>query len=348
VKARRVRAWLLCLVACTAAVAVGRPPSANVVDAPAHVDSRPSRFATTFDVSTFQKGNVHTHTNRSDGDSSPEEVIAWYRAQGYQFLALTDHNLRSEPIRYRSLQDDHFILIPGEEVTMTAAGRQVHVNSLCSRWTVGGGAFGSAADALAWALSVIDAQHGVALVNHPNFDRGLSAADLLAVAGASLLEIKSGHPYVYSDGVEDRPSHEALWDRVLSRGTRTMGVAVDDTHRLIASGDPPAYPGFGWVEVFAQATDADAICDALRGGMLYASTGAELARVHVEGAAYSVTPRAAGAVTFIGRNGEALRQFAVGAGEAATYDLRGDETYVRARIESADGAAWAPAVFVAR
>lgn len=38
------------------------------------------------------KGNLHTHTWWSDGDSPPETVIAWYKNNGYQFLALTDHN----------------------------------------------------------------------------------------------------------------------------------------------------------------------------------------------------------------------------------------------------------------
>ncbi|MEI6161178.1 MAG: PHP domain-containing protein, partial [Roseococcus sp.] len=39
----------------------------------------------------FWKGNIHTHSNRSDGARSPEEVCATYREAGYDFLALTDH-----------------------------------------------------------------------------------------------------------------------------------------------------------------------------------------------------------------------------------------------------------------
>jgi hypothetical protein len=38
------------------------------------------------------KGNTHTHTLWSDGDGAPELVVDWYRARGYAFLALTDHN----------------------------------------------------------------------------------------------------------------------------------------------------------------------------------------------------------------------------------------------------------------
>ena len=40
----------------------------------------------------WYKGNLHTHTLNSDGDSTPFEVATWYREHGYQFLVLTDHN----------------------------------------------------------------------------------------------------------------------------------------------------------------------------------------------------------------------------------------------------------------
>ncbi|MBK9316840.1 MAG: hypothetical protein IPM55_21725 [Acidobacteria bacterium] len=40
----------------------------------------------------WYKGNTHTHTLNSDGDSTPDEVARWYRENGYQFLVLTDHN----------------------------------------------------------------------------------------------------------------------------------------------------------------------------------------------------------------------------------------------------------------
>lgn len=39
----------------------------------------------------FWKGNLHTHSTRSDGKLTPAEVMAAYRGRGYDFLALTDH-----------------------------------------------------------------------------------------------------------------------------------------------------------------------------------------------------------------------------------------------------------------
>lgn len=38
------------------------------------------------------KGNTHTHTWWSDGDTPPELIANWYKENGYHFLAFTDHN----------------------------------------------------------------------------------------------------------------------------------------------------------------------------------------------------------------------------------------------------------------
>jgi hypothetical protein len=39
------------------------------------------------------KGNLHTHSLWSDGDDYPEMIALWYKENGYDFLALSDHNV---------------------------------------------------------------------------------------------------------------------------------------------------------------------------------------------------------------------------------------------------------------
>jgi len=70
------------------------------------------------------RGNLHTHTTNSDGDSPPDVVAAWYRDAGYDFLALTDHDLltRPEDVRHAA---GAMLLIGGEELTSGHA----HVNA---------------------------------------------------------------------------------------------------------------------------------------------------------------------------------------------------------------------------
>jgi hypothetical protein len=36
----------------------------------------------------WYKGNTHTHTLNSDGDTTPDEVAKWYREHAYRFLVL--------------------------------------------------------------------------------------------------------------------------------------------------------------------------------------------------------------------------------------------------------------------
>ncbi|MEC9095625.1 MAG: hypothetical protein VX776_03270 [Planctomycetota bacterium] len=41
------------------------------------------------------KGNIHTHSFWSDGNQFPEMIARWYKQKGYNFLALSDHNVLS-------------------------------------------------------------------------------------------------------------------------------------------------------------------------------------------------------------------------------------------------------------
>jgi len=53
----------------------------------------------------WQKGNLHTHSLWSDGDDFPEMIIQWYKDQGYQFIALSDHNTIAEKEKWYLLRD---------------------------------------------------------------------------------------------------------------------------------------------------------------------------------------------------------------------------------------------------
>src|SRR5262249_8131613 len=67
----------------------------------------------------WYKGNTHTHTLNSDGDSTPDDVVKWYREHGYNFLVLSDHNFLTSVDGLNAVHgaDDTFLVIRGEEVT---------------------------------------------------------------------------------------------------------------------------------------------------------------------------------------------------------------------------------------
>src|SRR5262249_56519942 len=80
----------------------------------------------------WYKGNTHTHTLNSDGDSTPDDVVHWYREHGYNFLVLTDHNFLTSVDGLNALHgaDEKFLVIRGEEVSGGFGGKPLHVNSL--------------------------------------------------------------------------------------------------------------------------------------------------------------------------------------------------------------------------
>src|SRR5262245_66466391 len=80
----------------------------------------------------WYKGNTHTHTLNSDGDSTPDDVVRWYREHGYRFLVLTDHNVLTSVDGLNALHgaDEQFVVVRGEEVTDTFGGKPLHVNGL--------------------------------------------------------------------------------------------------------------------------------------------------------------------------------------------------------------------------
>src|SRR4029453_2308208 len=69
----------------------------------------------------WYKGNTHTHTLNSDGDSTPDDVVRWYREHGYHFVTLTDHNYLTSVDGLNALPgaDDQFLVMKGEEVSDT-------------------------------------------------------------------------------------------------------------------------------------------------------------------------------------------------------------------------------------
>ncbi len=86
----------------------------------------------------WYKGNLHAHTINSDGDSTPDSVVRWYKEQRYNFLVLNDHNFVTETEGLNSIfgAKDRFLVITGEEVTSKIDGTSVYVNALNLRSTV--------------------------------------------------------------------------------------------------------------------------------------------------------------------------------------------------------------------
>jgi hypothetical protein len=297
------------------------------------------------------KGNTHTHTLNSDGDSTPEDVVRWYREQRYHFLFLTDHNLVTpvEGLNAAAGMPEKFLVIRGEEVTDQAAEKPVHLNMLGGEGVVPpqGGATG--AEAVRRNVEAITAARGVISINHPNFGWAMSAPDLTAGRGAHLIEIHNGHFMVNNAGGGGQPGAEALWDSMLSAGIRIFAVASDDMHQLKQPwAKASARPGQGWVVVRATRLTSEAILAALAAGDFYASPGVEFSDVQATPEALTVTVKeqsfAKYTIQFIGKGGRMLKEAIA---SPARYEITGGEGYVRAKVLDSNGqVAWTQPAFV--
>lgn len=295
------------------------------------------------------KGNTHAHTNESDGDSPPEVVANWYKDHGYNFLVLSDHNVRVDPDRFLDIQDSTFLLIAGEEVTSSFGTAPVHVNGLNIPTFVEPQTDTTLVGTIQRNVDAIREVDGVPHINHPNFRWAFGFEELIQVRGDRLLEIWSGHPLVHNEGVLTEPSVEAMWDLLLSSGKRVYGIAVDDAHHF--QGEfawNRVNPGRGWVSVRAAELEPRQIVEALENGHFYASTGIELSDVQVDSTRIRIRIRQQADFRyftyFIGSDG---RPLGGAEGTNPEFHLTGPTRYVRARIEDSGGRqAWTQPVFV--
>lgn len=297
------------------------------------------------------KGNTHAHTLESDGDSTPEEVTRWYKDHGYHFLVLSDHNVQTavDGLNARHSEPGRFVLIRGEEVTSAFEGKSIHVNGIDARARVGRQEGASVAEVLQRSVDAIRAQEGVPHINHPNFNWSLTPEQIRSVRNNKLLEIYNGHPMVNNAGGGGIPGTEAAWDAILSSGILLYGIAVDDAHHFKDPGNPKlAGPGRGWIAVRAAELTPRAILEAMERGDFYASTGVELTDYRVTATSMTVTVNkesfAKYRVQFIGTGGVVLHE---AIDSPATYEFRGTEGYVRARVLESNGRiAWCQPVTI--
>jgi hypothetical protein len=257
----------------------------------------PTRFFTA--AGTFFRGNLHTHSTGSDGIYSPQEVCDRYQAQGYDFIALTDHfvGLFNYPITDTAL-------CRNAEFT-TLIGAELHTGSMANGnlWHLLG--IGLPLDftpPLAPHFKPVDGSESAAsiaqrardagalvVIAHPHWS-GMSLADARTITAAHAVEV-----YNHGCAVDnDRGEAFLILERLLNQGTRLNLIAADDAHF-----NTPDHFG-GWVMVKATENTPDALLDALKNGTYYASTGPDIHDIRFVDGAVEVECSAASTIVVQG------------------------------------------------
>ncbi len=240
----------------------------------------------------FYKGNLHTHSTRSDGALDPADVCAAYREAGYDFLALTDHFLEKFgfPVTdTRPFRSNGFTTLIGAEVhaPATELGELWHILSVGLPLDFAPTAPDESGPALA-ARCV--AAGGFVTIAHPAW-YGLTVQDAETIPGAHAIEV-----YNHTSAVRtDRGDGWGLMDAMLARGHRLTACATDDAHFKCND-------FFGaWMMVKADSLEPEALLAALRAGHSYATQGPEIHAIAIDGEDVVVECSPASAVILLGR-----------------------------------------------
>ncbi|MEO0751343.1 MAG: CehA/McbA family metallohydrolase [Pseudomonadota bacterium] len=293
----------------------------------------------------FWRGNLHTHSDLSDGVLTPQEVCRRYRAEGYDFISLTDHMIGhyGYPIAdTRAFQGDGFMTIPGAELHSGAMqnGELWHILAVGLPYDfepAHAPDFSAREDQESGAALAARAREAGAFVAiaHPEWS-GLTTADARTIEAAHAVE-------VYNHGCAmgcDRPHGFYTLDQLLSEGRELTLCATDDAHF-----SEPDHFG-GWVMVKAEENDPEALVAALKDGAYYASTGPEIHGVHWEEDAVVVESTAATAVIVQGHGSAARAEHGLSMTcTRVAYDRVGRSPWMRVTVVDAAGRrAWSQPV----
>ena len=266
----------------------------------------------------YRKVQLHCHTTASDGSFRPAELLRMYKAAGYAFVFLTDHN---RVTRCDVHDDETFLALPGTEDTVSYL-RPLGPHLL--RLFVAGSLRGGGAQGY---IDQTAAAGGLCGLCHPSWTGNLWTGAwppdaVRSLRGFHFVEIRNPHT---------RPDADvARWEMALRRGMPPVwGVAVDDCHRR-------AQFNRGWIAARVPHVAAGDLHDALRRGAFYASTG-PAGEFGVSGTAITARFEEPMAVRFIDAQGRV--RLAV-EGAEAEYPVRGDEHFIRIDAARGDYRIW--------
>jgi len=272
------------------------------------------------------KGQIHFHSDESDGVDTPSATVTAYKNDGYDFVSLTDHDYNGVPTADPSVAD--ILFIKGIEQT-ESTGHIVRTNVTNEI---------ASTDLQAILDSSIVAGNFTSMA-HPNANAAYNLTDdeLAELTGYYAVEI---YNTATSAGYRDATDK---WDTVLSRYVKAWGTSVDDNHDITTVDF-----GTGAVQVHADSLTVDEIMENLKRGNYYStytpqdSTEIDLT-VSVDKRNITATVAIADSIQFITKNGTISQ---AERGLSSTYEVVGNEIYVRVAVVGDSALAWSNPIYI--
>ena len=228
----------------------------------------------------FWRGNLHTHSNLSDGALEPKAVVDAYKNAGYDFMQLSEHficNFDFPIADTTAFRSNNFTTLIGAELHApeTRAGELWHIVAAGLPLDFPKNLKDETGEQVARRAAEAGAFIGVA---HPAWSQ-LTIEDGRAIDCAHAVEI-----YNHGCAIEnDRGDGWYLLDQMLTEGHRLTAFATDDAHFKT-----PDHFG-GWVHVKAECLDPDALLSALKQGQYYSSMGPRIDAIEMNGKEISIS-----------------------------------------------------------
>ena len=265
---------------------------------------------------------LHQHTTLSDGKKTPEEMVAIYKAAGYDAVAITDHWRY-----YPSGRIDGVTVISGCEYNMGASDtikgvmhivgigmkRDPKLNKDMSRQEI---------------IDGIRNAGGMAILAHPAWSLN-TPEDALSLHGFSATEIYNS---VSDVNQSSRPYSGYFVDILANRGMTLPLIATDDAHYYEGEDETKAF-----IMVRAESDSAEDILAAIEKGDYYATEGPEV-HFRREGNKMIIDSSECVMLNFLSNSSWAPDKIVRGEGLThAEYEIKDWDRWVRAEVTDKDG-----------
>ncbi len=240
----------------------------------------------------WYRGDFHAHTNYSDGEHTPDELVEVARAEGLDFIVVTDHNTISAFVKFGDQRE--VLVIPGMEVTFRDGHFNVFGVEGWSEWMEGfvhdrdiGERPGRAPSDILRQTSALGLLNSL---NHPLLEPWEWRDGAAEMGDVHCVEVWNDPSW--PDNLEANPKALKLWTKWLNAGCRVTAIGGSDYHRpepKPGEDKPPERLGLPSTYVYAQQLSGAAILEGLRRHRAYISMGARASlQAQTNGKSYEI------------------------------------------------------------
>jgi len=308
----------------------------------------------------FYKGNMHAHTTLSDGKQTPEEVKELYKANGYSFVAFTDHEVIFDNSH---LDDDEFIALTGVEYAIKEFPDQSTMKNLLMKvchlnlYAKDQHNTNCVCYSAKFDHHTSPEVHEEAIKKFGDYERVYTPEainEIIRIANENGFLVQYNHPIWCLDTYDFYSKYEGLWgvevfnygtsrsdgisydihvlDDFLRLGKKVFATAGDDNHSVASSLG-------GFVYVNAESLTYENIINALEKGDFYTSQGPQIFDMWYEDGKLTVKSSDARKIIFqtAGRRHGSKHALPGEHINEAVFEIRDEDVYFRIEVVDEHG-----------